>query len=155
MPQVKVRRRGISAEDAAAVIRGRLGQGLQITQNGDRELELKKNYFVRAKVSISDEPGGTVFDVRGQGMPIPLLMVTTLLVKNRGIARQVAEAIGEPGPAGGVRARDQPRRQVRRRSRAGRAGLGRGGADHRRTPVLLGAPGLSGAAPGLSGPRQG
>ncbi len=95
MPQVKVRRRGISAEDAAAVIRGRLGQELQITQNGDKELELKKSYFVRAKVTITEEPGGTVFNVRGQGLPVPLLMFTTMFVNNRGIARQAADAIGE------------------------------------------------------------
>ena len=95
MSQVKVRRRGISAEDAAAVIRGRLGQEMQITQAGDTELELKKNYFVRAKVTISEEPGGTAFDIRGQGLPIPLLMLTMRFVNNRGIARQAAEAIGE------------------------------------------------------------
>jgi hypothetical protein len=95
MPKVKVRRRGISAEDTAVVIRGRLGQDLKITPNGDRELELSKNAFVRAKVTISDEPGGTVFNVRGAGMPIPLLMLTMMYVNNRGIARRVAEAIGE------------------------------------------------------------
>jgi hypothetical protein len=95
MPQVKVRRRGISAEDTAAVIRDRLGFDLEITQNGDRELELRKNAFVRAKVTISEEPGGTVFNVRGQGLPVPLLMFTTMFVNNRGIARRAADALGE------------------------------------------------------------
>ncbi len=95
MPQVKVRRRGISAEDTAAVIRSRLGPDLKITQNGDGELELQKNYFVRAKVTISEEPGGTVFNVRGQGMPVPLLMFSMMFINNRGIAAQAAAAIGE------------------------------------------------------------
>ncbi len=35
MPQVKVRRRGITAEDTAAVIRGRLGEDLKISTSGD------------------------------------------------------------------------------------------------------------------------
>jgi hypothetical protein len=96
MPQVKVRRRGISAEDAAAVIRGGLsGEQVQVTQHGDRELEVKKGFLVRANVSISDEPGGTVFTVRGGGTALPLLIVTARLVNNRGIARRVADALGQ------------------------------------------------------------
>lgn len=95
MPQVKVRRRGISAEDTAAVIRESLpGEGLEVIPHGDRELEVKKNYFVRASVNISDEPGGTVFNVRGGGPVVPLLFVTTRVANGRGIARRLADAIG-------------------------------------------------------------
>jgi hypothetical protein len=95
MPQVKVRRRGISAEDAAAVIReGLPGEQLEITQRGDRELQVRKNFFVHATVSISEEPGGTVFDVRGGGPVIPLLFVATRVANSRGIARRVAGVIG-------------------------------------------------------------
>jgi hypothetical protein len=95
MPQVKVRRRGISAEDAAAAIRATLpDEKLEITQHGDRELDLRKSLFVQAKVSIGDEAGGTVFDVRGSGPVIPLLFVTTRVVNSRGIARRVADALG-------------------------------------------------------------
>jgi hypothetical protein len=95
MPQVKVRRRGITAEDTAAVIRASLaGERLEITQHGDRELELRKSFFVQAKVAVSDEPGGTVFDVRGSGPVIPLLFVATRVVNSRGIARRVADALG-------------------------------------------------------------
>jgi hypothetical protein len=95
MPQVKVRRRGISAEDTAAVIRdGFPGQKLEITPRGDRELEVSKSFFVHANVSITDEPGGTVFNVRGGGPVIPLLFVATRIANNRGIARRVAEVIG-------------------------------------------------------------
>ncbi|HTS95688.1 MAG TPA: hypothetical protein VMI33_03635 [Streptosporangiaceae bacterium] len=96
MPQVKVRRQGITAEEAAAVIRSSLpGDNLQITDNGERELELTKSFLVRANVSIASEPGGTVFNVRGGGPVIPLLFVTTRVLNNRGIARRVAAALGE------------------------------------------------------------
>lgn len=95
MPQVKVRRRDVSAEEAAAVIRSRLGDKLEITSSGDTELSLKQNYFARARVSISEEPGGTVFNVRGSGLPFPLLMVTLTLINNQGIAKRVAAALGE------------------------------------------------------------
>jgi len=95
MPQVKVRRRGITAEDTAAVIRDRLGPEMKITPNGDRELEVSRSSFTRAKVSITDEPGGTVFNVRGLGLPVPLLMLTMMAVNNRGIARRGAAALGE------------------------------------------------------------
>jgi hypothetical protein len=95
MPQVKVRRRGISAEDAAAVIReGLPGEQVAITQRGDRELEVTKNFLVHATVSISEEPGGTVFNVRGGGPVIPLLFIATRMANSRGIARRVADVIG-------------------------------------------------------------
>jgi len=95
MPQVKVRRRGISAQDAAAVIRAGLpGEKLEITQRGDRELAISKNFFVHATVSVSDEPGGTVFNVRGGGPVIPLLFVATRMANSRGIARRVADVLG-------------------------------------------------------------
>jgi hypothetical protein len=96
MPQVKVRGRGISAEEAAAVIRNGLpGENLQTVQHGDRELEVTKSFLVRANVNISDEPGGTVFTVRGGGPVVPLLFLATRLVNSRGIARRVADALGE------------------------------------------------------------
>jgi hypothetical protein len=95
MPQVKVRRQGITADEAAAVIRGTLpGEQLQISQLGDRELELKKSFLVRANVSISSEPGGTVFTVHGGGPVVPLLFFSTRFVNSRGIARRVADALG-------------------------------------------------------------
>jgi hypothetical protein len=95
MPQVKVRRQGITADETAAAIRGSLpGERLEISQNGDRELEVKKSYLVRASVSISSEPGGTVFTVRGGGPVVPVLFLSTRFVNSRGIARRVADALG-------------------------------------------------------------
>ena len=43
---------------------------------------------------MTEEPGGTLFRVRGQGMPIPLLFSTMMLVNNHGIAKQITDAIG-------------------------------------------------------------
>jgi hypothetical protein len=95
MAQVKVRRRGISAEDAAAVIRAGLpGEQLDISQRGDQELQITKNFFAHATVNITEEPGGTVFNVRGGGPVIPLLFVATRVVNSRGIARRVADVLG-------------------------------------------------------------
>lgn len=95
MPQVKVRRRNVSAEEAAAVIRSRFGDKMEITPVGDRELSLQQGFFTRARLSISDEPGGTLFSVRGSGPPFPLIILTTMLVNNQGIAKRVAAALGE------------------------------------------------------------
>jgi hypothetical protein len=95
MPQVKVRRHNVSAEEAAAVISSRLGDKLEITPAGDSELILRRGFFARARVSVSDEPGGTVFNVRGSGLPFPLLIVTMTLINNQGIARRVATVLGE------------------------------------------------------------
>ena len=94
MPQVKVRRRGISAEDMAAVLRGSLAEQVQITPKGEREIDVRKSFFTRARVVMSEEPGGTVVDVRGVGAPIPLVFIATLVLNNRGIAQRVASAIG-------------------------------------------------------------
>jgi hypothetical protein len=41
------------------------------------------------------EPGGTLFHVRGSGVPVPLLFGTMMLVNNRGIAWQIVTAIGD------------------------------------------------------------
>ena len=94
MPDVKVRRTGIGADEASAVIRAALGADYEVTQTADRDLEVRKNAFIRAKVSMREEPGGTLFHVHGQGMPIPLLFGTMMLVNNLGIAKQITNAIG-------------------------------------------------------------
>jgi hypothetical protein len=94
MPEVKVRRTGIRADEASAAIKAALGTGYEVTQTGERDIEVRKSAFVRAKVSMSEEPGGTLFRVRGQGFPVPGLFATMMLVNNRGIAKQVTDAIG-------------------------------------------------------------
>jgi hypothetical protein len=95
MPQVKVRRHNISAEQTAAVIRNHFGEKLEITTTGERELSLQQSFFTRAKVSFSDEPGGTLFKVHGAPVTVvPLFRITMRLVNTQGIAKRVAEALG-------------------------------------------------------------
>jgi hypothetical protein len=96
MPQVKVRRRDITAAQAAAVIRDSLGDELKIEIVNDRELRIRKNPWVQARVSISEEAGGTVFHVRGSGgLASPLVIGVMRVVNDRGIAQRVVTAIGE------------------------------------------------------------
>ncbi len=93
MPQVKVRGRGITAEKTATVIRDALGAGVKVTTSGDREIEVERNWFVRAKVRIDEDSAGTMFTVRGSGPPTPLGLVVMRPLNNSGIAKQVATAI--------------------------------------------------------------
>jgi hypothetical protein len=96
MPEAKVRRRDITAAEAAAVIRGSLGDELKIEIVNDRELRIRKNPWVQARVSISEEEGGTVFHVRGAGgLASPLVIAVMRAVNDRGIAQRVVTAIGE------------------------------------------------------------
>jgi hypothetical protein len=93
---VKVRRSGISAEQAAEVIRYGLGSGYQVQTAGDATLRIRKG-LARAKVSLRGEPGGTVFEIRGEGvgLVVPLFSLATKMLNERGIARRTATAIGE------------------------------------------------------------
>jgi hypothetical protein len=96
MQSVKVRRGQIPAEQAAEVIRDRLGGGYQIEAGDDGTLHVRKG-LGRAKVSLRSEPGGTVFDVQGEGSwgVLPLFNLVTKKMNDRGIARRTAAAIGE------------------------------------------------------------
>jgi hypothetical protein len=48
MPEVKVRRTGITIEQASAAISGALGPGCQVTQTGDGGLNVRKSFLIRA-----------------------------------------------------------------------------------------------------------
>jgi hypothetical protein len=95
MRSVKVRRSQVSAEQAAEVIRDQLGSGYQVQADGDT-LRIHKG-LGRATASLRGEPGGTVFDVRGEGglAVLPLFNVVTKMLNERGIAKRTAEAIDE------------------------------------------------------------
>jgi hypothetical protein len=95
VPSVKVRRSGISADQAAAAIRHILGSDYQVDTDGDGTLRIRKG-LARAKVSLRSEPGGTVFVVRGEGASVlPLFTLVAKTLNERGIARRTATAIGE------------------------------------------------------------
>ena len=95
MQSVKVRRSGISAEQAAEAIQYGLGSGYQVQADGAATLRIRKG-LARAEVSLRGEPGGTVFDVRGEGVSpvVPLFNFVTRTLNERGIARRTATAIG-------------------------------------------------------------
>src|ERR1700729_301679 len=65
MQSVKVRKSGISAENAAEVIQRGLGEGYQVQPDGGAEVLVRKGMFGRAKVRLREEAGGTVFEVTG------------------------------------------------------------------------------------------
>lgn len=94
MQTVKVRRSGISAEQAAEAIRSGLGGGYQVQADGSAVLRVSKG-LARAKVSLRGEPGGTVFDVHGEGVGLLLFYLPTKMLNERGIAKRTAAAIGE------------------------------------------------------------
>jgi hypothetical protein len=95
MQSVKVRRSRISANQAAEVIRLGLGSEYQVETDGDSMLHVRKG-LARAKVSLRGEPGGTVFDVSGEGASVlPLFSLTMKMMNDRGIAKRTATAIGQ------------------------------------------------------------
>jgi hypothetical protein len=93
MQSVKVRKSGISAEQAADVIRRGLGDDYKVTPEGSAEVLVRKGSMGRAKVLIREEEGGTRFEVRGQGAGFSPLILQ--LVNARGIARRTAAVIGQ------------------------------------------------------------
>jgi hypothetical protein len=96
MQSVKVRRSQISAEQAAEVIRTGLGGGYEVQADSENLLKVRKG-LGRATVSLRSEPGGTVFEVKGEGSGgmLPLFNLYTKMLNERGIARRTAAAIGE------------------------------------------------------------
>jgi hypothetical protein len=90
MQSVKVRKSGISAENAAQVIQRGLGDDYQVQPDGGAEVLVRKGTFGRARVRLRDEPGGTLFEVTGQGF-----LITMKIANDRGIARRTADVIGE------------------------------------------------------------
>lgn len=96
MHSVTVKSPGISAEQAASVLRDQLGSGYQVMPKGT-EIRLRKGLFIRAKVLIDDEPGGTTFSIGGQGirLPIPLVYALMRQMNDRGIAERAAQIISQ------------------------------------------------------------
>jgi hypothetical protein len=93
MPLVKVARQGVSAEEAAAVLRARLGSDVRVSPDGSAEVNVRKGFFSRAKVEISAQTDGTLFDVKGSAQAGPIVMFTLRYINNRGIGREVAAAL--------------------------------------------------------------
>jgi hypothetical protein len=95
MQSVRVRRTAIATDRAADVLRGELGSGYEVQAIGDGMLQVRKG-LERAKISLRPEPGGTVFEVTGEGVSFfPLVSLTSKLLNDRGIAKKAATVIGE------------------------------------------------------------
>jgi hypothetical protein len=93
METVKITRKGISTEQAAAAIRLALGEDYQLDAIKASAIRLKKGIFVRAQIQMREEADGTVFEVRGKGLPIPLFIFTVKFFNDRGIARRIGEVL--------------------------------------------------------------
>ena len=87
MPKVRVPRKNVTPGELATVLSRRLGPGYQVRGNGDRLVTVRKSPLLYASVSISDQPGASVFGVHGGGF-LALRVVNTF-----GTARRVADAL--------------------------------------------------------------
>ena len=86
MPKVRVPRKNVTADEVVTVLSRRLGPGYQVESNGGRVIA-RKSAAMYATISISDQPGASVFGVHGGGPPV-LRLVNTVST-----ARQVADAL--------------------------------------------------------------
>jgi hypothetical protein len=94
MQSVRVRRSGLTADRAADVLRGELGNGYEIQPVDDGTLHIRKG-LARAKVRLRAEPGGTVFEVTGESVSFfPLVSLTSKMLNDLGVAKKAATAIG-------------------------------------------------------------
>ena len=87
MPKVRVPRKNVTPGEVVTVLSRRLGPGYQVESNGDHRVTVRKSPLMYANVSISDQPGASVFGVHGGGLFV-LRLVNTF-----GTARHVADAL--------------------------------------------------------------
>ncbi len=87
MPKVRVPRKNVTPGEVVTVLSRRLGPGFQVQSNGSRRVTVRKNSLSYATISISDQPGASVFGVHGGGF------LFLRLVNTFGTARRVADAL--------------------------------------------------------------
>jgi len=87
MPKVKVPRKNVTPGEIVTVLSRRLGPGYQVESNGSRRVMVRKSPLMYASISISDQPGASVFGVHGGGF------LFLRLVNTFGTARRVADAL--------------------------------------------------------------
>jgi len=87
MAKVRVPRKNVTPDEVVTVLSRRLGPSYQVQSNGGRRVTVRKSQLRYANVSITDQPGASVFGVHGGGL-IFLRVVNTF-----GTARRVAEAL--------------------------------------------------------------
>jgi hypothetical protein len=87
MPKVRVPRKNVTPGEVVAVLSRRLGPGYQVETDGGRRITVRKSAIMYANISISDQPGASVFGVHGGGF------IFLRLVNTFGTARRVADAL--------------------------------------------------------------
>ena len=87
MPKVRVPRKNVTPGELATVLSRRLGPGYQVDSDGGRRITVRKSATRYASVSISDQPGASVFGVHGGGF------IFLRLVNTFGTAGRVADAL--------------------------------------------------------------
>ena len=87
MPKVRVPRKNVTPGEIVTVLSRRLGPGYQVESNGGRRVMVRKSPLMYASISISDQPGASVFGVHGGGF------FFLRLVNTFGTARRVADAL--------------------------------------------------------------
>ncbi len=87
MPKVRVPRKNVTPDEVVAVLSRRLGPGYQVESDGGRRVTARKSPLMYASVSITHQPGASVFGVHGGGF------LFVRLVNTLGTARQVADAL--------------------------------------------------------------
>ena len=86
MPKVKVPRKNVTPGEVVTVLSRRLGPGYQVESDG-RRVTVRKSALRYANISISDQPGASVFGVHGGGF------IFMRLINTFGTARRVADAL--------------------------------------------------------------
>ena len=87
MPKVRVPRKNVTPDEVVTVLSRRLGPDYQVERDGSRRVTVRKSSLMSASISISDQPGASVFGVHGGGFSL-LRLVNTF-----GTARHVADAL--------------------------------------------------------------
>jgi hypothetical protein len=87
MPKVRVPRKNVTPGEVVTVLSRRLGPGYQVESDGGRRVTVRKSAIRYANISISDQPGASVFGVHGGGF------IFLRLVNTFGTARRVADAL--------------------------------------------------------------
>ncbi|HEY1700916.1 MAG TPA: hypothetical protein VGG75_14490 [Trebonia sp.] len=94
MQSVRVGRSGISADEAATVLRTALGHGFQVEPDGEGLL-IRKG-LARAQVNIRSEERGTIFDISSKGTSfLPLFNVVSKALTEQGLPKKTASAIDQ------------------------------------------------------------
>jgi hypothetical protein len=87
MPKVKVPRKNVRPDEVVTVLNRRLEPGYRVEANDGHSVTVRRSSLMYATVSIADQPGASVFRVRGGGFG-PLWIANTFST-----ARRVADAL--------------------------------------------------------------